>query len=134
MGSIGDMAQPELIAAVGARTGQIVELLGVSQRTLAARIGVSASFLSAVIAGKSQASIQMLIGLRREYGVSLDWYLLGRGVPFEATHHARKPDDELVDHLLPAVLELGPEARGRVIGFLEGMLAASADRRRAQAG
>jgi transcriptional regulator with XRE-family HTH domain len=123
---------------LAARTLQAIALIGLSQRQVANRIGVSPGFISSVGSAKSLPSLQMVAGLWQEFGVSPEWYLLGVGEPFVSEkRQPQVPADvhDIVYQLLPAVLALGPAAQAQLRGYLHSMLdAATRGQRRAQAG
>ena len=122
---------------IGQRTTMLLDALQISQHKLAERAGVAQSYVSAIKAGKTLPSVVMLVGLRREFGVSLDWYLTGEGEMFAGPgkHYCDDPATaDIWETLLPAVLEQGAEKQGRVRGFLQALLGDMPNqRRRAQA-
>jgi transcriptional regulator with XRE-family HTH domain len=62
--------------AVGRR---VRELRGfdVTQAEFASRIGVSQSYLSAVEHGRNEVGAEVLLGISRESGKSIEWLLTG---------------------------------------------------------
>lgn len=129
------MTDDSLTQELAGRTAQLVEALGVSERALCKRLGVSPAFVNAVTRGRSLPSLKMARELHKIYGVSLDWYLLGEGEMFETTAKASAAPpqrDEVLDLVREAI------ARGfreRLHGFLEAVLSDGQyqERRRAQA-
>ena len=73
--------------------------MGISQRELARRIGLSASMISQIESGQSKPSVSTLYGIVTELGVSLDDIFGGNGAVMRAEDAA--PDDST--HLGPMV-------------------------------
>ena len=122
--------------ALARRTAQAITLTGMSQRAVALQIGVSAAFLSQVASNKSLPSIQLVVGLREHFNISLEWYLLGHGEPLVEGEPATTPSTQDITYeLLPAVLALGPNAQAQLRGYLHSMIdAATQGQRHAQTG
>ena len=66
-----------LTESIAVRLRAVIDNHGLSQRSLAERVGVSQTFVSAVCRGKSLPSIPLVLGLHREFGVSMEWLLAG---------------------------------------------------------
>ena len=74
-----DAPNPIDPAAIGARVRERRERLGLSQRALARRVGVSVAFVSCVERGERLPSLETLARLADCLGLSLDELALGRG-------------------------------------------------------
>ena len=81
---------------IGTRLREERDRVGISQRELARRVGLSASMISQIESGQSKPSVSTLYGIVTELGVSLDDIFGGNGsatraddgaVPDGATHH-----------------------------------------------
>jgi transcriptional regulator with XRE-family HTH domain len=66
---------------IGSRLRQERERLGISQRELARRIGLSASLISQIESGQSKPSVSTLYAIVTELGVSVDDVFRGHGDP-----------------------------------------------------
>ena len=87
--------------AIGGRLRLVREQHAVSQRELARRLGVSASYLSAVERGVDKINVDIMKGLVLQFdGLNLDWLITGRGRRFISP-----ADDEIHDYKLdlPAI-------------------------------
>ena len=84
---------------IGTRLREERDRVGISQRELARRIGLSASMISQIESGQSKPSVSTLYGIVTELGVSLDDIFGGNGAVMRAEDAA--PDDST--HLGPMV-------------------------------
>lgn len=73
------------LAGLGERIGQIVVAVGMSQREFAARVGISAGHLSAVIRGRKVPGPELLLAIRQRFRIDLNWLLTGQGDPVLTT-------------------------------------------------
>jgi transcriptional regulator with XRE-family HTH domain len=64
---------------IGARLREERDRVGISQRELARRIGLSASMISQIESGQSKPSVSTLYGIVTELGVSVDEVFGGNG-------------------------------------------------------
>jgi transcriptional regulator with XRE-family HTH domain len=64
---------------IGARLREERDRVGISQRELARRIGLSASMISQIESGQSKPSVSTLYGIVTELGVSVDEVFSGNG-------------------------------------------------------
>ena len=76
--------------------------MGISQRELARRIGLSASMISQIESGQSKPSVSTLYGIVTELGVSVDEIFGGNGVA---------PDDEVGHAERAGTTDHGPMVR-----------------------
>lgn len=67
----------ELRLAIGARLGKVLADERVSQREFARRVGISQGYLSELLKGKNNPGAELLHAINREFGISIDWLLLG---------------------------------------------------------
>jgi transcriptional regulator with XRE-family HTH domain len=65
---------------IGTRLREERDRVGISQRELARRVGLSASMISQIESGQSKPSVSTLYGIVTELGVSLDDIFGGNGV------------------------------------------------------
>lgn len=65
--------------SIGARVRQVRQIAGLTLRDFGDRIGLTASTLSSLENGKSNASTQALRSIAREFNVSEDWLRTGEG-------------------------------------------------------
>lgn len=63
---------------LGTRIASLRQNLGMSQATLAQRLHISPSTVGMYEQGRREPSVATLIALSREFGVSLDYLLLGQ--------------------------------------------------------
>lgn len=70
------------LQAIAARVRQVLTHAGMSQKDLAARLGMTAGYLSEVARGNKRPGTDFLLGIRRQVGVSIDWLLTGEGAMF----------------------------------------------------
>lgn len=85
---------------IGTRLREERDRVGISQRELARRVGLSASMISQIESGQSKPSVSTLYGIVTELGVSLDDIFGGNGAVMRADDGAA-PDDST--HLGPMV-------------------------------
>jgi transcriptional regulator with XRE-family HTH domain len=82
---------------IGTRLREERDRVGISQRELARRIGLSASMISQIESGQSKPSVSTLYGIVTELGVSVDDLFGGNGVA--ADPEAKDgPADDTTDH------------------------------------
>lgn len=93
-----------------ARTRTVVASLGLSQREIARRTGVTGAFVSAICRNESLPSMTFAGGLRDAFGISLDWYFLGEGPIFKP---GSEPSTDAAAVLKRAALEDDPGRRLR---------------------
>lgn len=78
---------------IGTRLREERDRVGISQRELARRIGLSASMISQIESGQSKPSVSTLYGIVTELGVSVDEIFGGNGVaPDPEASHAERAD------------------------------------------
>ena len=70
-------ADPEALDAIGHRLREERVKVGISQRELARRLGLSASLISQLESGQSRPSVGTLYSIVTELGVSLDRVIRG---------------------------------------------------------
>lgn len=66
-------------AGIGARIAEVVATERLTQAQFAERLNVSGSFVSEVLRGKKLPGTELLLALRQEFRVSIDWVLTGEG-------------------------------------------------------
>jgi transcriptional regulator with XRE-family HTH domain len=86
---------------IGTRLREERDRVGISQRELARRVGLSPSMISQIESGLSQPSVSTLYGIVTELGASLDDLFGGNGSSSEAGPDG--PSDEASTHLGPMV-------------------------------
>jgi transcriptional regulator with XRE-family HTH domain len=105
---------------IGPAIRQLRQQQGLSLSDLAAKSGVSVSYLSRLEKGRSAPSFTLLSKLAQELGVDIGYFV-------ETEHEARAVDDVLVTELSrtsisprawPELLGLSPEARKAVAEYL----------------
>ncbi|WP_198972771.1 helix-turn-helix domain-containing protein [Xylophilus sp. ASV27] len=118
------------LEALPARLAQVVAYAGVSQAELARRIGASAGFVSDVLRGVKRPGVEMLMGLREAFGVSVDWLLSGEGTMIGGAgirHDLFRAIRLQIAVARAAVMEQDATARALLLLIREGQLAAAAD-------
>ena len=103
---------------LGTRIASLRQTCGLSQAELARRLHISTSAIGMYEQGRREPSVDTLIALSREFGVSLDYLLSGRPDTIRdvsALHHLAEHSvgsgqismskEEMVCHLLWALLE-----------------------------
>lgn len=118
------------LATVPGRLAQVLAFAGVSQAELARRIGASAGFVSDVLRGVKRPGVEMLMGLREAFGVSVDWLLSGEGTMTGGT--GIRNDLFFTIRLQiavarSAVVDQNPTARALLLLIREGQLAAASE-------
>lgn len=91
---------------MGARLGELVEVLGISQNEFAVRVGTAPSFVSDVTRGLKRPGAEFFHRVRETFGVSIDWLLDGSGSMFGG-----RPIDMDGYKLIAAQVELVRRAR-----------------------
>lgn len=120
----------EALASLPARLAQVVAYAGVSQAELARRIGASAGFVSDVLRGVKRPGVEMLMGLREAFGVSVDWLLSGEGTMIGGAgirHDLFRAIRLQIAVARAAVMDHDPTARALLLLIREGQLAAAAE-------
>jgi transcriptional regulator with XRE-family HTH domain len=83
---------------IGTRLREERDRVGISQRELARRIGLSASMISQIESGQSKPSVSTLYGIVTELGVSVDEIFGGNGVASSAEAGHAEPVGGTTDH------------------------------------
>lgn len=65
--------------SIGKRIAEIAAAEGLTQQSLAHRIGISPGFLSSVIRDLKVPGSEFLFSLKQVFGISVDWLLTGEG-------------------------------------------------------
>lgn len=120
----------DALGALPARLAQVVAYAGVSQAELARRIGASAGFVSDVLRGVKRPGVEMLMGLREAFGVSVDWLLSGEGTMIGGAgirHDLFRAIRLQIAVARAAVMNHDATARALLLLIREGQLAAAAD-------
>jgi len=120
----------DALEALPARLAQVVAYAGVSQAELARRIGVSPGFVSDVLRGVKRPGVEMLMGLRSAFGVSVDWLLSGEGTMIGGAgirHDLFRAIRLQIAVARAAVMEQDATARALLLLIREGQLAAAAE-------
>ena len=123
-------AASDALEALPARLAQVVAYAGVSQAELARRIGASAGFVSDVLRGVKRPGVEMLMGLREAFGVSVDWLLSGEGTMIGGAgirHDLFRAIRLQIAVARAAVMDQDATARALLLLIREGQLAAAAD-------
>ena len=68
--------------SIGKRIAEIAAAEGLTQQTLAQRIGISPGFLSSVIRDLKVPGSEFLFSLKQAFGISVDWLLTGEGTMY----------------------------------------------------
>jgi len=74
----------------GNRIKELRRRKGITQETLAERLGISREFLGRVENGKSGASVDLLVTLSFIFNVSLDYLVLGREQSISFSENEKK--------------------------------------------
>ena len=69
---------------LGERIGALRRARRLSQAELAGRLGISASAMGMYEQGRREPSVQIIVALARELGVSTDFLLTGKSAPPES--------------------------------------------------
>lgn len=123
-------AASDALEALPARLAQVVAYAGVSQAELARRIGASAGFVSDVLRGVKRPGVEMLMGLREAFGVSVDWLLSGEGTMIGGAgirHDLFRAIRLQIAVARAAVMEQDSTARALLLLIREGQLAAAGE-------
>ncbi|WP_342130040.1 helix-turn-helix domain-containing protein [Hydrogenophaga sp. OTU3427] len=118
------------LAAIPARLTQVLAYAGVNQAELARRIGASAGFVSDVLRGVKRPGVEMLMGLREAFGVSVDWLLSGEGTMTGGAgirHDLFRVIRLQIAVARSAVVDQDATARALLLLIKEGQLAAAAE-------
>ncbi len=83
---------------IGARLREERDRVGISQRELARRIGLSASLISQIESGQSKPSVSTLYGIVTELGVSVDDIFGGNGAVADPEARDAGSSDGTTDH------------------------------------
>ncbi|MDN3922517.1 helix-turn-helix domain-containing protein [Roseateles violae] len=70
------------ILMIAARLRAVLAHMGVSQTDLARKMGMSTGYVSEVARGLKRPGTDLLLALKREFEVSIDWLLTGAGSMF----------------------------------------------------
>ena len=68
------------------RFNELFTILGISQNELARQIGSTSAFISNIATGKAKPGLEFLQKIATHFGISLDWLILGKGVPHGKTY------------------------------------------------
>jgi transcriptional regulator with XRE-family HTH domain len=120
----------DALEALPARLAQVVAYAGVSQAELARRIGVSPGFVSDVLRGVKRPGVEMLMGLRAAFGVSVDWLLSGEGTMIGGAgirHDLFRAIRLQIAVARAAVMNQDATARALLLLIREGQLAAASE-------
>jgi transcriptional regulator with XRE-family HTH domain len=112
------------------RMAQVIAHAGISQAELARRVGVSPGFASDVLRGVKRPGVEMLLGLHKAFGVSIDWLLTGEGTMIGGAgirHDLFRAIRLQIAVARAAVLQGDATARALMLLIREGQLAAAAD-------
>lgn len=96
---------------------------GLSQKYVAATLGVSAPSVSDWESGKTKPAMENLVALAVLYGVTTD-YLLGREEAQTKNAPAPDPEAEARERLVSLMMEYTPEEIQRIMDFAAGIKAA----------
>lgn len=121
---------PGPLGSLPARLAQVVAYAGVSQAELARRVGVSAGFVSDVLRGIKRPGLEMLMGLREAFGVSVDWLLSGEGTMIGGAgirHDLFRAIRLQISVARSAVIDQNPIAKALLLLIREGQLAAATE-------
>ena len=111
------------------RLAQVLAYAGINQAELARRVGMSPGFLSDVIRGVKRPGAELLLALRKNCGVSIDWLLSGEGTMIGGAgirHDLFRAIRLQVAVARAAVIGSDPTARALMLLIREGQLNAAA--------
>ena len=101
---IAEREMPPISSEIGRR---VLKVFGYQRAaTIARKLRSNRSGVKAVINGKELPSTEMLLGIRRVTGVSLDWLLTGQGSKYPST---ARPADPTPDTVTPTMWYSGEE-------------------------
>ncbi|MFS4439628.1 helix-turn-helix domain-containing protein [Paracoccaceae bacterium GXU_MW_L88] len=102
--------------SIGARLALIRASLGMTQVNFAKSIDVSLRSYHHYEKGTRSLSADILRKLRAEYGLNMNWLLLGQGLPYDGEDTAAAVDfiEELNAYLLASQTTLSPESQKRI--------------------
>jgi transcriptional regulator with XRE-family HTH domain len=99
------------VGDIGVRLREERERVGISQRELARRLGVSASLISQIESGQSKPSVGTLYAVVTELGVSLDHVFRVHDLPADAADGAGGDEDPAGNATPGGVAGSGPVVR-----------------------
>ena len=70
------------LEGLGGRLSQALLHLAISQSEFARRLGASPAFISDIVRGNKKPGAEFLFNIKRIFGISIDWLLLGDGAMF----------------------------------------------------
>ncbi len=117
---------------LGSRLRQAMEQLGKNQSEFAQQLGITQSFVSKILLGKSEVGSLFLLAVEHVFGISSAWLKTGDGAPFvENRFPDTRPgkmhvDIELLTAILSAVdetlnknsLSLSRKKKAELVGLL----------------
>lgn len=112
------------------RLAQVLAYAGINQAELARRVGMSPGFVSDVLRGVKRPGPELLLALRKSFGVSIDWLLSGEGTMIGGAgirHDLFRAIRLQVAVARAAVIGLDPTARALMLLIREGQLTAAAE-------
>ncbi len=103
---------------VGLRLRLLREALNLSQAKLAKKLKVSQGAISKWESGERDVPTSILIELKKEFGVNLNWLLSGEGEMFSASSESANLTPELVDFFK----QIPPEVQRKFVEFFKDTL------------
>ena len=103
---------------VGQRLKLLRETLNLSQAKLAKKLKVSQSAISKWESGERDIPTAILVRLKKEFGVNLNWLLSGEGKMFSANSEPTNLTPELVDFFK----HIPPETQRKFVEFFKDTL------------
>jgi len=89
------MAVRELDEAhIGTRLREIRKQMGFTQQDFSNVLRTSSGFISEVESAKKQPGVDLLLSLKRNWNISIDWLLTGRGNMFDGNTPQKTTEDK----------------------------------------
>ncbi len=130
LSSPSDQAPNPELDALHSRLAEVLAFAGISQAEAARRVGMSPGFVSDVLRGVKRPGPELLLALRKVFGVSVDWLLSGEGTMIGGAgirHDLFRAIRLQVAVAKAAVVDSDPIAKALMLMIREGQLAAVAD-------
>lgn len=113
-------------AGLAGRFAQVICVTGMTQTDLARQLGVSPGFVSEVVRGIKRPGPDLLMGIRHQLGISIDWLLCGEGTMTGGAgirHELLQAIKLQIAVARAAVIDSDPLAKALLVLIREGQLA-----------